>query len=174
MSLSDTSIGGAPGVDAPRVTSWNTVASFATYGEAHAAVDRLATAGFPIQEIEIVGSDLRSVERVTGRLSIAQAAASGAGSGAWVGLFVGLIVGLFTLGPAWLGLILGGILIGAAFGLVLGVAFGITARRRGEYSALRSVVATRYDLIALDGTASSARSALGLAPSPPPGPPAYS
>ncbi len=49
---------GGPG-EVPRVTSWNTVASYATYAEAHAAVDRLAVAGFPVQEIEIVGSDLR-------------------------------------------------------------------------------------------------------------------
>jgi hypothetical protein len=35
--------GVGPGLDAPRVTSWNTVASYATYGEAHAAVDRLAS-----------------------------------------------------------------------------------------------------------------------------------
>ncbi len=177
MSVGNFSGGAVPGAEAPRVTSWNTVASYATYAEAHAAVDRLATAGFPIEEIEIVGSDLRSVERVTGRLSLAQATASGAGSGAWVGLFVGLIVGLFTVGPAWLGLIVGGILIGAAFGMVLGLAFGIAARRRGEYSALRTVVATRYDVIALDGTAPAARDALGVAPPPPtapPPPPVYS
>jgi hypothetical protein len=177
MPVGSFSGGVGPGVDAPRVTSWNTVASYATYPEAHAAVDRLATAGFPIEEIEVVGSDLRSVEQVTGRLGVGRAALSGAGSGAWVGLFVGLIVGLFTVGPAWLGLMLGGILIGAAFGLVFGVAFGITARSRGEYSALRAVVATRYDVIALDGTAPAARAALGVVPaqpSPPPPPPVSS
>ncbi|MST33828.1 hypothetical protein GHK86_14010 [Acidimicrobiaceae bacterium USS-CC1] len=146
---------------APQVTSWNTVASFATYLEAHAAVDRLAVAGFPVEEVEIVGSGLRTVERVTGRLSVAGAAARGAGSGAWVGLFVGLLVGLFTYGPAWIGLILGGLVIGAVFGAVLGLVAGWEARRHGEFSSLQSVVATRYDVITLDGRASDARAALG-------------
>lgn len=148
--------------EVPRVTAWNTVASYATYQEAHGAVDRLASAGFPVEEIEIVGSGLRSVERVTGRISVGSAMLGGIGSGAWVGLFVGLLVGLFTVGPAWLGLIVGGIVIGAAFGAVAGLVAGLAARRRGEYSALRSVVATRYDVIALDNAAGAARSVLGL------------
>ncbi|HET9072304.1 MAG TPA: general stress protein [Acidimicrobiales bacterium] len=148
--------------EVPRVTAWNTVASYATYREAHDAVDRLASVGFPVEDIEIVGSGLRSVERVTGRVSVGSAILGGIGSGAWVGLFVGLLVGLFTVGPAWLGLIVGGILIGAAFGAVAGLAAGVAARRRGEYSALHSVVATRYDVIALDNAAGAARSALGL------------
>lgn len=146
----------------PRVTAWNTVASFATYAEAHEAVDRLAAAGFPVEEIEIVGSGLRTVERVTGRLKVGTVVLGGAGSGMWIGLFVGLVVGLFTVGPAWLGLIVGGMLIGAAFGAVAGLVTGVAARRRGEYSALRGVVATRYDVIALDGTVAAARAALGI------------
>ncbi len=121
----------------------------------------------------MAGDNLRTVEQVTGRIDLGQAILGGIGTGAWVGLFVGLIVGLFTVGPAWLGLILGGILIGAAFGAVFGLAAGIAARRRGEYSALRSVVASRYDVIALDGTVGAARQALGLAsPAQYPPPPA--
>src|SRR3712207_8985496 len=38
----------------------------------------------------IIGSDLRMVERVTGRLSWGRAIGAGAASGAWFGLFVGL------------------------------------------------------------------------------------
>ena len=155
------------GTTPPQVTAWDTVASFATYPEAHAAVDRLAVSGFPVEEIEIVGSGLRTVERVTGRLSPAGAALRGAGSGAWIGLFVGLLVGLFTYGPAWIGLIVGGLVIGAFFGGVLGLAAGWEARRHGEFSSLQSVVATRYDVIALDGRASDARAALGMTPPPP-------
>lgn len=153
---------------APAVTAWNTVASYADYAQAQAAVDRLAEAGFPIGELEIVGSGLRSVERVTGRFTAGRAAGAGAASGAWIGLFVGLIVGLFTFGPAWIGLIVGGILIGAAFGALFGLASWAWGRKRpGGFSSLQTVVATRYDVIALDGTASRARAALGLDPSQP-------
>jgi uncharacterized membrane protein len=71
-----------------------------------------------VEVVEIVGYDMRLVERVTGRLTKARAAGMGAAAGAWWGLFVGLLAGLFTTGPEWLGLILGGLLIGAFFGAV--------------------------------------------------------
>jgi hypothetical protein len=53
------------------------VASYPTYGEAQQAIDRLADASFPVQYSEIVGRDVRLVERVTGRMSDGRAAAFG-------------------------------------------------------------------------------------------------
>src|SRR5215813_13299280 len=89
-------------VNAPRFDqasmAWNTVASYTTYEQAQAAVDKLSDERFPVENIEIVGSDLRLVEKVTGRLTRGRAAAAGAASGAWFGLFIGLLVGLFTRG----------------------------------------------------------------------------
>ena len=73
------------------------VTSYPTYGEAQQAIDRLANASFPVQFSEIIGRDLRLVERVTGRMTDGRAAAAGAATGAWFGLFIGLLVGLFTL-----------------------------------------------------------------------------
>lgn len=146
--------------EAPRITAWNTVVSYASYAEAQTAVDHLVRSDFPPKELEIVGSGLRSVEQVTGRMSWSRAVASGAASGAWIGLFIGLLVGLFSSGAVWLGLIIGGLFIGAAWG----AAFGLSARwigaGRHSYSSLRSVVATSYDVIALDGMADRARSVL--------------
>ena len=96
------------------------VASYATYAEAQDAVDSLSDRGFPVEGAEVVGQDVRLVERVTGRLTNGRAAAAGAASGAWFGLFIGLLVGLFTTGPEWLGLVLGGLLIGAFWGALFG------------------------------------------------------
>lgn len=152
---------------APQVTAWNTVASFATYAEAQAAVDQLAAVGFPVHEIEIVGSGLRSVERVTGPMSTGRAVASYAGTGAWFGLLIGLLVGFFTAGPDFIGLIVGGIVIGGLWGAVFGAAARWMSRGHHNFSSLHSVVATRYDVIALDGVAGQARAALGFG-----GPPA--
>src|SRR6266705_6371458 len=104
----------------PISAAWNTVARFDDYESAQRAVDRLSDDGFPVEKLDIVGSGLRLVERVTGRLTRARAAAAGAASGAWFGLFIGLLVGLFTRGPTWIGLIIGGLLIGAAWGAVFG------------------------------------------------------
>ncbi len=136
------------------------VASYQTYGEAQLAIDRLADAHFPVQYTETVGRDLRLVERVTGRLTDARAAIAGAATGAWFGLFIGLLIGLFTFGPAWLGLILGGLLIGTLWGAL----FGFLAHRIGtgqhEYASMRSLGASRYEVMVADGYADRARQLL--------------
>ena len=74
------------------------VASFASYAEAQHAVDSLSDDGFPVQYLAIVGTDLRQVERITGRMSWGRAMASGAGSGLWIGLFFGAMMAL--IGPS--------------------------------------------------------------------------
>src|SRR5882762_11591709 len=76
-----------PRID-PAYLAWNTVASFDDYAAAQRAVDRLSDDGFPVEHLDIIGSDLRLVERVTGRLTNARAAAAGAVSGAWFGLMI--------------------------------------------------------------------------------------
>jgi hypothetical protein len=140
--------------------AWNTVASYSSYEEAQTAVDRLSDDGFPVENLDIVGSGLRLVERVTGRLTSARATAAGAASGAWFGLFIGLLVGLFTRGPTWIGLIIGGLLIGAAWGAVFGFASHAATRGRRDFSSAQSLVASRYDIIARGGHAEQARSIL--------------
>ena len=152
--------------------AWNTVASYGSYQEAQMAVDRLSDERFPVENIEIIGSGLRTVERVTGRRTKARAAAAGAASGAWFGLFIGLLVGLFTRGPVWLGLILGGLLIGAAWGALFGFAGHAATRGRRDFSSAQTLTATRYDIVARGGTAQQAQSILrqaGLLADPHPG-----
>lgn len=124
----------------------------------------MAVANFPVDELEIAGSGLRSVERVTGSMTVNRAVASGAGSGAWIGLFVGLLVGLFTGRAVWLGLVGRRSSDRGGLGRAL-LALGLRWMSRGHhnFSSLHAVVATQYDVIALEGKATEARSALGLA-----------
>jgi len=147
---------------APKVTSWNTVVSYAAYEEAQAAVDILVAKDFPVDELEIVGSGLRTVERVTGAMSWNRAVLSGAAGGAWIGLFIGILISLFSSGAIWFGLVLGGLCIGAAWGAMFNASARWYLRGHHNFSSLRGVVATRYDVIALDHMADRARVALGL------------
>ena len=144
----------------PISAAWNTVASYPTYEQAQEAVDRLSDEGFPVEHLDIVGCDLRLVERVTGRMTKGKAAGAGAASGAWFGLFIGVLVGLFTTGPTWLGLILGGLLIGALWGAVFGFVGHAATGGRRDFSSMRSFVASRYDIIARGGQAERARQLL--------------
>jgi hypothetical protein len=146
----------------PAFAAWNTVARFDDYETAQRAVDRLSDDGFPVETLDIVGSDLRLVERVTGRLTKARAAGAGAISGAWLGLLFGILLGLFT-SVAWLGVVLGALAIGAVWGAVFGFAAHAATRGQRDFSSVRALSATRYDVIARDGTAERARTMLGSA-----------
>jgi hypothetical protein len=147
----------------PVTMAWNTVASFSSYDEAQAAVDRLSDDGFPVEHIDIVGSDLRLVERVTGRLTKGGAATAGMASGAWFGLMIGLVIGLFTTGANWLGVVLGGIVIGAIWGGVFGYAGHAATQGRRDFSSTKALVAMKYDVVARDGQADAAKQGLRAA-----------
>ena len=151
----------------PVSAAWNTVARFDDYPSAQRAVDRLSDDGFPVGNLDIVGSDVRLVERVTGRLTTGRAAGAGALSGLWAGLLLGILLGLFTSGHSFLAAAAAGAALGTLWGTIFG--YVTHARTRGErdFSSRRQLVATRYDLIARGGTVGRARSMLdeaGLLP----------
>ena len=64
------------------------VAEFPTYEDAQAAVDYLADKRFAVQNILIVGTNLKMLERVTGRRTWGTVLGQGAISGISTGLFV--------------------------------------------------------------------------------------
>ena len=66
-----------------------------SYEDAQRAVDYLSDHEFPVQDVLIVGTDLKQLERVTGRLTRGRVIGAGALSGMWLGLFVGTIFALF-------------------------------------------------------------------------------
>src|SRR5580693_10350482 len=151
----------------PVSAAWNTVARFDDYETAQRAVDRLSDDGFPVEQLDIVGSDLRLVERVTGRLTKARAAAAGALSGMWVGLLIGILFGLFTTGHAWLAMVAAGIGLGVLWGGIFGFVAHLATRGERDFSSLRGLSAAHYDLVAREGGAERARAALeraGLLP----------
>jgi len=127
-------------------TGRETIARYDRYEDAQRAVDQLSDAGFPVETVEIVGSDLHLVEHVTGRLTTSTATMAGAASGAWFGLFVGLLVGLFTPGPAWLGLVLGGAAIGAAWGALFGFFAHRATSGQRDFASARGLAAEHYDV----------------------------
>jgi hypothetical protein len=151
----------------PISAAWNTVARFDDYESAQRAVDRLSDDGFPVEKLDIVGSGLRLVERVTGRLTSARATAAGALSGLWAGLLVGILLGLFTSGHSFIAIIVTGAALGSGWGAVFGYLAHARTRGQRDFSSVRGLTATQYDLIAREGTVDRARymlSEAGLLP----------
>jgi hypothetical protein len=139
------------------------LASYSTYGEAQAAVDRLSDNRFPVQNVAIVGVDLRLVEAVVGRLSWGRAALSGMAMGAWFGLLLGLFVSLFaTADGSTFSLVLLGLVYGAAFGIVFGLlSYAFTGGKR-DFLSRSQITAARYDVHCDASVMGQAQQILGL------------
>jgi hypothetical protein len=151
----------------PVSAAWNTVARFDDYDSAQRAVDRLSDDGFPVENLDIVGSGLRLVERVTGRLTSARAASRGALRGMWLGLLFGILLGLFTSGHSFFAVALTGAALGVLWGAVFGYVGHARTKGQRDFSSVRGLVATNYDLIAREGSVDRARfmlSEAGLLP----------
>jgi hypothetical protein len=116
------------------------------YEQAQQAVDFLSDHEFPVQNCLIVGTDLKQVERVTGRLTVGKVAAGGLLSGVWMGLFVGLVLSLFGTGST-LSIIASTMLFGAVFGLVFALVGYAATRGRRDFTSVSQVVATRYEVL---------------------------
>lgn len=135
------------------------------YADAQRVVDYLADNDFAVANVAIVGTELRSVERVTGRLTRGKVAAAGALSGFWMGLFVGIAFALFSR-QGQLGFLLTTPVLGAIFGLVWGQ-LGFTAITRGgsrDFSSVTQVVATKYEVLVEHRFAEQARALLADLP----------
>jgi len=116
------------------------------YEQAQKAVDFLSDRQFPVQNCMIVGTDLKQVERVTGRLTTQRVAIGGLLSGVWLGLFVGLIFSLFGNGNA-LGVIVSTAIFGALFGLIWALVGYAATRGQRDFTSVSQVVATRYEVL---------------------------
>jgi hypothetical protein len=137
------------------------IATFTAYADAQQAVDRLSDLRFPVEHTVIVGTDLRMVEQVLGRLTMVRAAGMGAASGAWFGLLIGLFFAIFT--PGRLSTI-GVIVAGLFWGLIAGALFGLVAHAlsggRRDFVSKSSIVAATYEVRVESGHAARARELL--------------
>jgi hypothetical protein len=142
----------------PRVA----VETYSDYPAAQRAVDHLSDNGFPVDRTAIVGTNLRLVEEVLGRMTTPRAALAGLGTGAWFGLLIGLLLGIFTVG-AWWGVILAAVLIGAVWGAVFGaVAHAMTGGRR-DFTSASTLQADEYAVLVDSDQAERARELLAAA-----------
>lgn len=145
----------------PKLPKGEPVATYETYDEAQKAVVTLAEADFPVTQVSIVGNELTSVERVTGKLTSARAAVAGAASGAWLGLFLGLVTFLFSPVPNF-SFVVGAVIIGVGFGAIYGIVSYSITRRRRDFTSVMQVTATSYSVVVDPGSLHRARNVLGI------------
>lgn len=123
-----------------------TVATYSSYREAERAVDRLSDQGFAVERVAIVGTGLRYVEQVAGRMTTGRAALAGIGQGAMIGLLFALLFGLFFTGPGFLGLLVYALVAGALFGAVFGALGHAMLGGRRDFASTAGTEADQYEV----------------------------
>ena len=119
-----------------------------SYEEAQKAVDYLSDHEFPVQDLLIVGTDLKQLERVTGRLTRGRAIGGGALSGAWLGLLIGIMFALFASGGFNILSVVATMAFGALFGAIwTAVVYRITSGGQRDFTSVSQVVAAKYEVL---------------------------
>jgi hypothetical protein len=147
-------------------TTRRSVASTGSYQEAERIVDSLSDQGFPVERVSIVGTGLRYVEQVSGRLTAGRAALAGMAQGAYVGLFFALLFSLFfdlSTGD-FFGLLLYGIVTGAIFGALWGATFQWLKRGRRDFASIAQTRADHYEVQVDESSADEAKTLIARMP----------
>lgn len=141
------------------------VAVYERYEDAQAAVDYLADNEFPVENLMIVGTNLRLMERVLGRRTWGNVIAQGAISGVGMGMFVGIMMALF-LGEAGMFtvMLLIGLLLGVVFGIITTVIGYLASQGKRDFNSMRQTVATSYEVLSEHKVAQRARDMLATKP----------
>ncbi|MGA8208614.1 MAG: general stress protein [Nocardioidaceae bacterium] len=140
-----------------------TLGVYDQYAEAQRAVDFLSDHEFPVENCMIVGTDLKQMERVTGRLTTGRVAMGGLLSGVWMGLFIGLVFSFFGTGGA-LAIILTTVVIGGLFGVIWALVGYAATRGQRDFSSVSKIVATHYEVLVEHKLAAQGRELLTQLP----------
>ena len=141
------------------------VGLYSSYAEAQKAVDFLADEKFEVQNLAIVGTDLKSVERVLGRRTWSTVLLGGVQSGVSTGLLVALVLLIFVPGvQSFLVLLLSSLAIGILLGMAFAAMGYAMSRGRRDFTSVTQTVATRYEVLCEHKVAAQAREMLQKRP----------
>lgn len=123
------------------------LAVFDDYDAAQKAVDHLSDHEFPVENVLIVGTDLKQLERVTGRLTWGRVIISGVLGGAWFGLLIGLLLGIFAAEGEWLAAVLTGVALGVVWGGIIAAVGYASSRGQRDFSSVKTILPSKYELL---------------------------
>jgi hypothetical protein len=140
------------------------VGVYATYDEAQHVVDFLADARFPVENLCIVGTDLKSMERVLGRRSWGTVIGAGMQSGLSTALMITLL--MWVVMPAANILLL--FVYALAIGILIGIVFAVMgywmSQGKRDFRSVSQTIATKYEVLAEHKVAGQARELIATIP----------
>lgn len=137
---------------------------YETYPDAQKAVDFLADHHFPVANLAIVGTDLRLVERVTGRRTWGTVLGQGMMSGLSTGFIVAIFMMILWPREDFLNQLLTALVIGVVIGLLFAVLGYVVTRGQRDFTSVSQTIATKYELLCEHKVVSQARELLAKAP----------
>ncbi len=140
------------------------VGIYATYGEAQKAVDYLSDEKFEVRNLCIVGTDLKSVERVLGRKTWGTVVQQSLVSGVSTGLLFAVLMILFVPLKSFLLLIVAALALGIVLSLIFNaIGYSVSGGRR-DFTSVTQTVATKYEILCEHKVAQQARDTLTKLP----------
>jgi hypothetical protein len=140
------------------------VGVFGTYDEAQGVVDFLADARFPVENLCIVGTELRSIERVLGRRSWGTVIGQGVQSGLSTGVMITLL--MWVLQPTVNFVLL--VASARAIGIVVGIVFSALgywmSQGKRDFRSVSQTMATKYEVLAEHKVAGQAKELIATMP----------
>lgn len=136
------------------------VGVYDTYADAQKAVDQLAEGDFPVNNLAIVGTDLRLVERVTGRRTWGTVLTQGLMSGLSTGFIVAIVMMILQPSQSFFAQLITALLIGMVIGLMFSVLGYVMNRGQRDFTSVSQTIATKYELLCEHKVAAQARDLL--------------
>ena len=151
------------GVSALPVGQQESLGSYRSYAEAQSVVDYLADQDFEVEKTQIIGTELRMVEQITGKLTWPRALLAGAAGGAWFGLLIGLLMNILSTASfgraiSW------GLSWGLLFGLgYAAIGYGLIRGRR-DFTSRSAIVPSHFEVLVAGEHSDHARTVLAGSP----------
>jgi hypothetical protein len=141
------------------------LATYNSYAEAQRAVDYLSDKDFPVQNLAIVGTDLRSVERVTGRKDWGTVVNRGLSNGLSIGLLFGIMAMIFYPPETNIYQLAAlAVVVGVMISVVFALIGHLLTRGKRDFTSVTQTVATRYEVLCEHRVTSKARELLSGMP----------
>lgn len=133
---------------------------FEKYEQAQKAVDYLSDQKFPVENLAIVGTDLKLVERVTGRKDWGSVIRQSLMTGISTGLLVGILLAIFAQPDQFLEMLA----VALVMAIVINILFGVLVYRlsggKRDFNSIRTTIPNRYEILCEHKVVAKARELL--------------
>lgn len=137
---------------------------YTTYGDAQKAVDSLADQNFPVGNLAIVGTDLKLIERVTGRKTWGTVLTQGVSSGLSTALMVALIMWFITPERSVLSIFAMALLVGIGIGVAFAAIGHLASKGQRDFTSVSQTIPSKFEILCEHKVAADARALLSKGP----------